>query len=340
MTNAGAPSWIHPAKLFASLVAGYAASVLFSVLISRMGAQTSSIWTATGFLVGALILLSGRWRIAAVTACLGFQAALSLAAGDGLARALVNLPVNLLEAGLAAWLAATFCGVRRRRLSLRQLSLLLIAAIAPAAMLAAVFGAAANFALQGQGFIDGWLAWAVPSGLGMALVTPAVLLVSRESQYKEFRRSQIETAGLLCGVCALTAAVFWQSELPLQFVIFPALTLIALRLGPPGAAIAGGFVAVICLTLAMLGHGPAMLAAALDPLGRVRLTQVVVTAALCTTLATATLAAERSRLQRLLISRDRAVRAARLRARTAEWLAADAIGQRQSATTRRGAHAA
>ena len=87
----------------------------------------------TGFLAGALILLTGRWRTVAVALCLLFQFATSLAIGDGLARSILQPPVNLLEASLAAWLAVRFCGAHTRRLSLRKLSLLMIAAIAPAA---------------------------------------------------------------------------------------------------------------------------------------------------------------------------------------------------------------
>lgn len=337
MTDAGTPTRFQPAKLLAALVAAYAVSVLFSVLMSRMGGQTPSIWTATGFLAAVLILLRGRWRIAAVALCLGFQAAVGFAVGDSPARTVVSLSVNLFEAGVAAWLGVIYCGARRRRLSLRQLSQLVIGAIAPAAMLGAVIGAGADLVLSGQGFLDGWLAWVIPSGIGMALVTPAALLMAREGQYKEFRRTPIETVGLLGGVCALTAVAFWQNELPLLFVVFPALTLVAFRLGPPGVAIAGFFVAAICLSLVTLGHGPTM--PAIDPLAWVRLTQTAVTAAVCNGLATASVVAERSRLRRLLVSRDRAARAARLRARDAEWLAARAIDARSSITARRGLRA-
>ena len=336
MAGAGAPIRAQRAIVLASLVAGYAASVLFSVLLSRMGGQVASIWTATGFLAGAFVLLPGRWRAAAAGLCFAIQAAVSLAVGDGLGRALLGPAVNLIEAALAAWLALSYCSVAGRRLSLRKLTLLILGAIAPAAMLAAVAGAGVNYLVQGQDFVDGWLAWAIASGLGMTMVLPALLLVAREGQYKEFRRSHLEVGGLLGGLCGLTGAAFFQNEIPMQFVIFPALTLVAFRLGPPGAAVAGFLVAVISLTLATLGHGPATLAPSLDALGRVRLTEVVVTAALCSTLAIASAVAENARLRRLIVSRDRAVRAALQRARGAERLAAEAMTQRE-APARRGA---
>jgi hypothetical protein len=137
-------------------------------------------------------------------------------------------------------------------------------------------------------------------------------------------------------VCGLTGAAFFQNEIPMQFVIFPALTLVAFRLGPPGAAVAGFFVAVISLTLATLGHGPATLARSLDALGRVRLTEVVVTVALCCTLAIAAMVADNARLRRLIVNRDRAVRAALQRAREAERMATAAMTHRET-PARRGA---
>lgn len=336
MEGAAAPIRAQRAIVLAALVIGYAASVAFSVLLSRMDGQASSIWTATGFLAGAFILLPGQWRAAAALLCFAAQTVVSLAIGDGLGRAILAPAINVAEAALAAFLALSYCGAAGRRLSLRKLTLLVLAAIAPAAMLTAVAGAGANYLFWGQGFIEGWLAWAIPSGLGMAMVVPALLLLAREDQYKDFRRSHLETGGLLGGLCGLTGAAFFQNEIPMQFVIFPSLTLVAFRLGPPGAAIGGFFVAVISLTLATLGHGPSTLALTLDAVGRVRLTEVVVTAALCTTLAIATTVADNARLRRLIVSRDRTVRSALQRARGAERLATEAMTRRET-SPRKGA---
>jgi integral membrane sensor domain MASE1 len=329
---------VRRAAVTTALVASYAASVLFSLLMSRAGAQAASIWTANGFLAGAMVLLTGRWRIGAVVASFAFQAIASLAVGDGLARALLHPVVDLAEAALAAWLAVRFCGAHARRLSLRKLTLLILAAIVPAAAFGGVIGAGVDAVLAGQEFVDGWLAWAIPGGLGMALVLPGLLLAARESQYREFRRSALEIGGLMGGVCGLTAAISFQNELPLQFLIFPALTLIAFRLGPPGAAVAGFVVAMIALPLVVLGHGPAMLASSLESVGRVRLTEGVVAAALFTTLATAGAVADQSRLQRLLVNRDRAVKSARQRARQAERLIAETMSRRREAQALENAH--
>jgi integral membrane sensor domain MASE1 len=290
----------YRAGLAAVLTAGYVASALLSVLVGRFGGPIASLWTANGFLAGAFILLPRRWRIGVAATCVTAEAAISLATGDGLARAALYPLVNLLEAALAGWLAIRFCG--------------------------AVAGAVVNATLQGQPLLDGWMAWAAPGGLGMAIVLPAVLLAVRAGQYKEFDRSRLETVAILAGLGALVAAVFLERDLPLHFAIFPALTVVAVRLGPPGAAAAGLLAAMIALPLTMLDQGAAALAPGLGAAGRVRLTELVVAAALITTLVTAVAVGEQTRLRRLMLGRDRAARAARLRARRAERAAAEAQG--------------
>ncbi|HEY1425232.1 MAG TPA: MASE1 domain-containing protein [Caulobacteraceae bacterium] len=319
------------AGLAAVLVAGYAASVILSVLVSRDAGGAASLWTANGFLAAAFILLPRAWRFGVAGVCVAAQAATGLAVGDGPARAALYPLVNLAEAGLTGWLAIRFCDVRARRLSLRELTLLPIVAIAPAAAAAGVLGGAISLLLAGEPPLEAWLAWTIPGALGMAIVLPAILLAVRTGQYKEFARPPLESAAILAALGVLVAVVYLQRELPLQFTLFPALTIIAARLGPPGAAAAALLTATIALPLTLLGHGPAALAPHLDIAGRVRLTELVVAAAMITTLVTAVAVGEQTRLRRLMLGRDRAARAARLRARRAERAAAEAAEARATA---------
>lgn len=330
---------LHRAGLAVALVAGYAASVLLSVFVSRAGGPGASLWTATGFLAGAFILLPRSWRVGVAGSCVLAQGAISLVAGDGPVRAALYPLVNVLEAALTGWLAIRFCGVRARRLSLRELALLPIAAIAPAVAVAAGLGAVINLALRGQPLLEGWLAWTIPGGLGMLIVLPTVLLASRAGQYREFDRTPLETAAILAGLGALVGGVFLQNDLPLEFAIFPALTLIAVRLGPPGAAAACLLTAMIALPLTMLVQGPTALSHGLDGVGRVRLTQLIVVAALISTLVTAVAVGDQARLRQLMLGRDRAARAARLRARRAE-AAAQGQGSAQGHAGRSREHVA
>jgi len=305
-----------------ALAAGYAASLLLSVAVSRARGEGGGLWTANGFLAAAFILLPGPWRVGVALACMAFHAAVDLAAGDGALHATLYPLINLLEAGLVGWLAIRFCGVRARRVSLRELALVPIAAIIPANAAAGALGALAASVLRGQPLLAGWLAWSIPGALGMALVLPALLLAARADQYKEFDRPPLEVAATLAALGALVVGVFLDRDLPLQFAIFPALTMIAVRLGPPGAAAAGLLTAMMALPLTLLG--PAAPSSGLDGVGRVRMTELIIATALFTTLVTAIVVGEQTRLRELMLGRDRAARAARERARRAEAAAAGA----------------
>ena len=149
----------------------------------------------------------------------------------------------------------------------------------------------------------------------MAIVMPTVLLITRMGRYPEFVRPRHEVLALLAALGVVTAVIYVRDELPMQFMIFPTLTLVALRLGPPGAAVAALLVSTISLPLVTWGGGSPMLDASADA----RLTQLVIATALFSALATAVSVAEQARLKSLMLRRDRAARTARARAKAAEW---------------------
>jgi integral membrane sensor domain MASE1 len=306
-----------------ALYVGYLGSLLLSLYLGRQGAQSSAVWTANGFLAGAFILLPWRWRIGAALASLVTELLVRELVGDPWPRLVLYPMVNLLEASSAAWLGLAFCGAQARRYSLARLTLLLVIAIVPAAVVGGTGGGLVDLALGRRDFANGFVAWSIPGALGMTIVLPPVLLIARGRHYRELERSPAEVVGLLAGLCGVTSWVYFQRDLPVQFVIFPTLTLVAARLGPAGAASASFLVAAISLPLVMLGRGPISMASGLDLAGRARVTELVIAAALFTSLTTAVALAEQSRLRRLMIARDRAARLARLRARRAESLAAE-----------------
>src|SRR5580658_2558277 len=134
--------------LAVGLVAAYVGAVLFSVLATRMSGQ-ATLWLATGFLASALILTPRSQHAAICMACAFGQAGVNLAVGDGVLKALLYPSVNVVEAAVAAWLAISFCGAKARRLSLRELTLLVVGAIVPAAMVGGAVGSLVNFAVRG-----------------------------------------------------------------------------------------------------------------------------------------------------------------------------------------------
>jgi integral membrane sensor domain MASE1 len=309
------------------VVAGFMASMLFSLLTARAGGQIASIWTANGFLAGGFILLPRIWSAPAAAICFIAQLIVGVLIGDGWLRALANPVVNTAEAAMAAWLAVRFCGARARRLSMRELLMLPVGAIVPAAIFAGVIGAGLNLVLIGQNPISGWASWAVSGAFGMVIVLPAMLLMTRITQYREFHRPLWEVVAIALGLAALVAPVYFDRDLPLEFLLYPALTFVAFRLGPPGVAIAGGLIGLVTTSMVVIGHGQGAFPATLGAAARVRLVELSTAALLFTSLATAGALADQLRLRRMMLWRDQAARAARLRARLAELLAAKALAE-------------
>jgi len=308
------------------LWAAFAGSVAVSVLLSRHGGPGAALWTANGFLVSALLVLPRRHAAAVLAACILSQAAISAVAGDPPARILASTAINIGECCLTAWLARRYCGINARRLGLVRLMRILVLAALPASFAAGLAAGLVYPLFSSRLFAETFRDWMISSVLGLAMVLPAVLLTTRYSQYREFYRPWWEALALFSGLAALTALVFYQARLPVLFAVFPAVTLIAFRLGPPGAAAAGFVVGMIALPLTLFDHGPATLARGLDFAGQVRLTQVFVCCVLFTGVGTAVALADQTRLRRMLVRRDRAARLSRQRALDAERLARAVTG--------------
>ncbi|MGA0601635.1 MASE1 domain-containing protein [Caulobacter sp. KR2-114] len=309
------------------LWAAFAGSVAVSILLGRHGGHGAALWTANGFLVSALLILPRPHAAAVLAACIASQAAIGLVAGDPLLRVSVSTAINIGGCVLTAWLAHRYCGIKARRLGLVRLARILVLAALPASFVASLAAALTFRLFSARPAAEVFGDWMLSSVLGLAMVLPAVLLAARQGQYREFRRPLWETLGLFAGLGALTVLVFYQAQLPVLFAVFPAVTLIAFRLGPPGAAVAGFFVGMIALPLTLFGHGPATLARSLDFAGQIRLTQTFVCCVMFTGVGTAIALADQTRLRRMLIQRDRVARVSRQRALDAERLAA-AVGAR------------
>jgi hypothetical protein len=282
---------------------------------------------ANGFLATILIQFRGTLRLGAAALCLiGVAAALAFAGAEPMGVAL-GAASSLLEAGIAGLLASRIWWGRRRRLALVELILLLPAAVAPAALLGGAATAAAEGFLKGANWFGAWPHCAIRDGLGLAVVLPFLTAAMRQQRRSGFDRPLVQVVGLLASLGALTALVFLASGFSLFFVVFPVVSLIAVRLGPDGAIFASGLVSAIAIGLTLLGHGPVREGG--EDLGeRLRLAQVFSVAIFYTAASVAGAQAHQVRLWRLFTNRDRNARAALARARAAERL--DATRKRAS----------
>ena len=93
--------------------------------------------------------------------------------------------------------------------------------------------------------------------VGLAVVTPLVLAAQPEQFAILLRPSrQVETLAIFFGLTLSSIAVFGQKELPIVFLLFPLLVLVAFRMGSLGAALAVFVMAVPAVIFAALRRGP------------------------------------------------------------------------------------
>ena len=71
-----------------------------------------------------------------------------------------------------------------------------------------------------------------------------------------FASFRLEAVNLVALLCCLSLIVFWQTSLPLLFVIFPCLLLLEVRLGLAGSAVGLLAISVIGGYFTARGHGP------------------------------------------------------------------------------------
>lgn len=122
-------------------------------------------------------------------------------------------------------------------------STLLAAAIAPA------MDASTRHSFEGK--------WFFSDSLGMAIMTPLGLAVRvEELRSIAARKMVLETIALLTMVGATAFLVFRQNELPISFLLFPALSLVMFRLGTSGSAAAVFLVTIPAVYYTLNGRGP------------------------------------------------------------------------------------
>ncbi|MFN3513518.1 MAG: ATP-binding protein [Phenylobacterium sp.] len=286
------------------------ACVAFSLGLTRGPSGVATVWMAGGVLAAAFLILPWRWSAGVAATVVAYNFAHGLWVGNPLGPGLAFPLLNLTEAVATAWLARRVCGPRVRLDSLPQVGRLILLAAAPATSVCAVL-AANVLTLMGRNFDDVILAWFAAHGMGMAIVLPSLLLLLRSEGRRSFAASPAEQVALYGAAVLAGGLVLAPLDFPTQALVFPAVCLAALRLGPRGAAAS----ALIVLTLgsaALVVIGGAYGSAGAEN----RALQGLVLLALVIGLAVGQAAAEQKRLARRL--RKRRLHAAVLARRAIE----------------------
>jgi diguanylate cyclase (GGDEF)-like protein/PAS domain S-box-containing protein len=161
---------------------------------------------------------------------------------------------NVLEVTLAAFLLHRTISARPGFTRPRQLIYLIAYGVILAPAVASLFASAGMAGSFQWPLFHSFLSWFTGDALGIAIMTP--LYLSFRQRSRGLRRSWLEAVTLSALLCCLSLLVFWQTSLPLLFVIFPCLLLLEVRLGLAGSAVGLLAVSVIGGFFTARGHGP------------------------------------------------------------------------------------
>ena len=246
----------------ATLAVGLAVFLLAmaNLLFTREVGRIAAVWTPNAMVL-AILLQSGRrsWWGYLASALAGNVAA-DLLIGDTAPIALVLAGCNTLEVILAATLMRRFIPgeidlARRKDLLVFLVAAGLVGPLASAGSASLVLHASRNVEFWSS--LAGW--WA-PDALGLLIVTPALLVLTREALVELAAKLAAGRGLAPIAMLAVSLGVtLSQERVGLVFLIPPALIFVAFELNLAGAALAVLATSAVALVTTLNSHGPSML---------------------------------------------------------------------------------
>ena len=236
------------------LSAAYYGTAVPSLHLALVRRQVTPIWPPTGIALVALLLFGRR-----------------LWPGITLGAFLVNLPISpspLVAAGIAAGntlaplIAATLlrrAGFRLELSRLRDAMALVLLAALFSMLVSATVGTSAlllSDALSPRSFWPTWSVWWTGDAMGVLIIAPFLLSLrtfGRQCPPSWGRRAEI---AVLFASLAVVAHLVFQTDLHIEYVVFPFLGWAAWRFGQRGAAPAALLASGIAIWAAVKGTGP------------------------------------------------------------------------------------
>ncbi|AMO72540.1 ATP-binding protein [Sphingorhabdus sp. M41] len=257
--------WIHGSTIL--LV-----SIVFGILawsgasLTQDEGRIAVVWLANAFLV-AVILRSAKKRVPHYLAG-AFLAniAANLLTGDTVIHGMTLAAINQFEM-ILIWLLMQRLGAAKPDMQrIRELGIFCLVGglIAPLAsgLLAGLFFSTGSW----QSFLMSWLQWTVTDGLGMILLSPAVMvLIDLIRPIPTLRggrsllivnTSHWEWIAIQSFTFASAVMIFWVLNFPVFFLVAPLVLLNAFRLGTPGTSVSIVLIAFVVVIAAAFETGP------------------------------------------------------------------------------------
>lgn len=238
---------------------GYFMLASLSLHATKGEDNIAAIWPPSGYFLALLLLMPGRARTAAIGAAAAASLAANMLCGAPFLMAAIFTFANSVEAGLAFWIVRRREGEDLSFMVPRAVASFCLAVIVASMASALIAGGGTMLAFGGIG-LDFFLSWMTTVALGMLIVAPPLIMLTRLVASKALdnatMRMKIEAIAVLALAALITAVSFEQSHFPATFLPVIAVIVAAYRVGPFGAAAGMLIIAGIAAWLTGQGHGP------------------------------------------------------------------------------------
>ncbi len=289
------PPPLHRAFRLAVIGCAFFLAVRISVSIPHDAGRLAPIWIANAVALTALLRSRTRSWPWVIAVCATANISASMIGHNHPLPAACLAVSNALEYGLTALilrrLLGAWIGLDQRR---QFLALAVVAA--GVGLLAGGVASLSLWQLAGDPIINSLRTWGLAHPLGLLLLTPCFLVVTRPGEHLRERPFTTRAGLSLLLLLACVFGVFAQERAPLLFLIPPALLVVSFEFGVFGAALGVLLTAVIAVIATVMHHGPVVLTHG-DAVERATVLQAFLVAALLSSLPVATLQARQRSLQ-------------------------------------------
>ena len=218
--------------------------------------NVTAVWPPTGISVAALLLLGMRvWpgiAIGALTA--------NLANGAGLTTSLLIMIGNTAAPVVACVLVKRVAHVRTDLARIGDVVGLLLLGGPLSMTLSATLGTASlvlTGALRSGAYWSTWPTWWIGDSMGVVIVAPLILsLASARRGPTRLRGWHLVEFVLVVSGIAATAALTFNTRIPVEFLVFPWVAWAAVRFMRLGASVAVAVVSIVSIVATVNGAGP------------------------------------------------------------------------------------
>jgi len=277
------------------------------IVLSHQSEGVATIWLSNGMIFGLLITQPKRRWLAYFIAGLTADTVADVLYGDPFRLAFGVSLANSIEVVTSAILLTLWFGspldLSKRKSLIGFLGISVLGATALTSALGAWWTV---LLVPGPAWWEMFRTWYLGDMLGMAVLAPMVIMVQRPAFFSMFERRRLpHTLLVLSAPVVVTALVFTHSQDPLTFLLFPALLLVAFRLGLPGTVVTILVVTLMAIGFTVKGHGPLMLIPGEHMLlRRIIIAQIFAAVAIFTMFPVAALLEEKDKLKNSLAASE------------------------------------